>query len=409
MSLGIFALFFSAWTITYFPFFGRSAIAKESGPVNLDKNKKGNNQKPSVVRKTPPPSSEKNQQSPKKPESSKETQNKTAKSVIITDKGKDKVKTTSSKNSIPSQTAAQKKPNSENVQKQPSQRQPASPPESQQPQKPNSENVQKQPSQGQPASPPESQQPQKPNSENVQKQPSQRQPASPPESQQPQKPNSENVQKQPSQRQPASPPESQQPQKPNSENVQNEKEQTNQDPAALVPEITITEGNGEERRNVLDILPEGLKNEVQSKVSEIYQILSEYKYDAESPQRPNPFAPYQDPSQPMEAEKQIHLTPAEMYDLSDMKLIGIKWGKGVGVSKALFRSPDQIVHNLQKNDRIGSNRGIIYQLREDEVVILEPRVDVDQDTYVPVVIPLDRWKSKSLNNKDIPIKNEAGS
>ena len=387
MSLGIFALFFSAWTITYFPFFGRSAIAKESGPVNLIENKKGNapNQKPSVVRTTPPPSSETNQQSSKKPESSKETQNKTAKSVIITDKGKDKVKTTSSKNSIPSQTAAQKKPNSENVQKQPSQGQPASPPESQQPQKPNS-------------------------AENVQKQPSQRQPASPPEESQPQKPNSaENVQKQPSQRQPASPPESQQPQKPNSENVQNEKEQTNQDPAALVPEITITEGNGEERRNVLDILPEGLKNEVQSKVSEIYQILSEYKYDAESPQRPNPFAPYQDPSQPMETEKQIHLTPAEMYDLSDMKLIGIKWGKGIGVSKALFRSPDQIVHNLQKNDRIGSNRGIIYQLREDEVVILEPRVDVDQDTYVPVVIPLDRWKSKSLNNKDIPIKNEAGS
>ena len=147
----------------------------------------------------------------------------------------------------------------------------------------------------------------------------------------------------------------------------------------------------------------GLKNEVKSKVSEIYQILSEYQYDAESPQRPNPFAPYQDPSEVSDVEEeQVPLTPAEMYELSDMKLIGIKWGSGITTSKALFKTPDEVVHVLQKHDRIGSSRGIIYQLREDEVVVLNPRIDVGKDTYEPVVITLDRWKSKAIDPGKIP-------
>ena len=158
-------------------------------------------------------------------------------------------------------------------------------------------------------------------------------------------------------------------------------------------------------KDINALVPSGLKNEVKSKVSEIYQILSEYQYDAESPQRPNPFAPYQDLSESVE-EKQISLTPAEMFELSDMKLIGIKWGSGMTSSKALFKSPDQVVHVLQKHDRIGSSRGIIYQLREDEVVVLNPRIDVDKDTYEPVVITLDRWKSKTLDSNESPITSK---
>lgn len=151
--------------------------------------------------------------------------------------------------------------------------------------------------------------------------------------------------------------------------------------------------------------PDGIKSKIRSRVSYIQQVLSEYHYDPT--QKRNPFVPplsEQPPAlpqrtqevqpQPITMEEEegpapYIPTPSEMYELKDMHLVGITWGKGFGASKAFFRDPSRTIHELQKNDRIGKNKGIIYQIREDEVVILEERIGQEQ-AYVPVIVTLNR-------------------
>ena len=65
----------------------------------------------------------------------------------------------------------------------------------------------------------------------------------------------------------------------------------------------------------------------------------------------------------------IPKTPPEMYDLSEIKLKGIIWN--IKNPKALFELPSGEGHyTLIKGDKIGKN-GLIFEIREDEVVIVE--------------------------------------
>ena len=98
---------------------------------------------------------------------------------------------------------------------------------------------------------------------------------------------------------------------------------------------------------------------------------------------------------------QIILTPAEKHPLKDMKLIGIKWGLGVTAPTAMFRDPEGQIFRLRKNDRIGRSRGIIYLIREDEVVIVQPESSgtAQQDiNYLPIVISLRRVPKAAAGN-----------
>ena len=98
-------------------------------------------------------------------------------------------------------------------------------------------------------------------------------------------------------------------------------------------------------------------------------------------------------------EKVIALTPPEKYALGKMKLVGIKWGIGLTPPTALFRAPDGTLFHLRKNDRIGEARGIVYRIREDEVVIVQPKSGStpDQDTlYTPIIVSLSRHRTKTI-------------
>ncbi len=132
--------------------------------------------------------------------------------------------------------------------------------------------------------------------------------------------------------------------------------------------------------------------DIEHKRMEVYKALSHYQYNSE--ERRDPFVPPK-----MEGIEDVELAvptyPTGKYDLSEIKLKGIKWDSKAGPSKALFETPDKVIHYLQKNDWIGKNRGVIYQLKEDEVVVVEPRLrgsadDKKEDSYVPVIVRLDR-------------------
>ena len=143
--------------------------------------------------------------------------------------------------------------------------------------------------------------------------------------------------------------------------------------------------------------------QINKQVAEIYKLLSNYNYDPSD--RRDPFAPFQIEQEEEEGEENhtrevIPNYPTGKYDLSEIQLVGIKWSSKLGPSKALFKTPDNVIHPLQKNDRIGSNRGVIYQLREDEVVILEPRLGIakkKEDAYVPIIVRLHRWMDQDRN------------
>ena len=157
---------------------------------------------------------------------------------------------------------------------------------------------------------------------------------------------------------------------------------------------------------------------INRRIADIYKVLNSYHYDSNN--RRDPFKAFDVPSDEdsMDSGKTapIPTYPTGQYNLSEIKLVGIKWNSKIGPSKALFKTPDNTLHYLQKNDRIGSNWGVIYRLKEDEVVILEPKkgsADNKESSYVPIIVRLDRWKNKNKGkgqnmepslNKSKPLK-----
>ena len=140
---------------------------------------------------------------------------------------------------------------------------------------------------------------------------------------------------------------------------------------------------------------------ITQKVADIYEMLSNYQYDSED--RRDPFAPFQVEEQPTTVEGVVEedtppTYPTGKYSIEEIKLVGIKWNSKIGPSKALFKTPDQKLHQLQKNDRIGDKRAVIYQLKEDEVIILEPRmanlISKKEKSYTPIILRMARLRSK---------------
>ena len=79
--------------------------------------------------------------------------------------------------------------------------------------------------------------------------------------------------------------------------------------------------------------------------------------------------PFEDPTFNISDESVVPGTPAEMHDLEDIRLKGIKWS--TQNPKALFELPNDEGHyTLTRGDKIGRN-GVIFEIREDEVVIVE--------------------------------------
>ena len=82
--------------------------------------------------------------------------------------------------------------------------------------------------------------------------------------------------------------------------------------------------------------------DINQQVGEIYNKVSNmYQYDPE--ERRDPFVPPK-----MEKVDDVELAiptyPTGKYDLSEIKLKGIKWDSKAGPSKALFETPDKVIH-----------------------------------------------------------------
>ena len=108
--------------------------------------------------------------------------------------------------------------------------------------------------------------------------------------------------------------------------------------------------------------------DVDEALVEVESYMTPFIYDAVG--RRNPF---EDPFRsriPVTVVEEVKTpTPPELYTLHDIKLKGIIW-RTTESPKALVQLPDQAYYTLLRGDKIGKN-GMIFEIREDEIVILE--------------------------------------
>ncbi|MGE0527148.1 MAG: pilus assembly protein PilP [Bdellovibrionales bacterium] len=104
-----------------------------------------------------------------------------------------------------------------------------------------------------------------------------------------------------------------------------------------------------------------------SGIADLEGFLEPFIYDIVN--RRDPFQAYVE-FVPVEDEGPPRaLTPAQRYDLEQLKLVGIMWD--IKDPKAMFMDPDQEVLILGRDESIGNRNGYIAAIREGEVVVVE--------------------------------------
>ena len=144
-----------------------------------------------------------------------------------------------------------------------------------------------------------------------------------------------------------------------------------------------------------------VEDQLPSEVSlEIQSDMAPFIYE-----NPSSRSPFDDPTRKNvsgkvveksgEAQVFIPKTPPEMYELSQIKLKGIIWN--TQNPKALFELPSGEGHyTLIKGDRIGKN-GLIFEIREDEVVIVETFYKGENSQTTERVIKIKKMDRLKLN------------
>jgi type IV pilus assembly protein PilP len=113
------------------------------------------------------------------------------------------------------------------------------------------------------------------------------------------------------------------------------------------------------------------------KVEEAYQSYAKpeatadgYIYDPVG--RRDPFRPYRDNKVgigQLGVQRERPLEALENFDVKALEVVAIIWG--ISRPKALIEDPNKIIHTVVKGMRIGKNDGIVAEIREGEVVIVE--------------------------------------
>lgn len=102
--------------------------------------------------------------------------------------------------------------------------------------------------------------------------------------------------------------------------------------------------------------------------------------------RRNPFQPDLDVVKPAavtaEADEE-KLEPLERFALGELELVAII--SEVAVPKAMFIDPDGFGHVLKEGDRIGRNRGILSDIRDNEVEVTETTGEEQTQTVLRTI------------------------
>jgi type IV pilus assembly protein PilP len=97
-----------------------------------------------------------------------------------------------------------------------------------------------------------------------------------------------------------------------------------------------------------------------------------FSYDPTGLRDPfQPFAPAQ-PNGPVILTPQVVVSddPLQNFELSQLRVVGIIWG--VKKPKAMVRDPSGKLHMVFKDSKMGRYGGFVAEIREGEIVVVEP-------------------------------------
>ena len=171
-------------------------------------------------------------------------------------------------------------------------------------------------------------------------------------------------------------------------------------PDSQAPEAPSPEGipsqnlSNESQDTEADLGPDSdskTTNALNQTLTDLKSFMAPYIYEPSN--RPDPF---EDPTAQLFSDTTplALKTPPEEYSLEQIKLKGIIWD--TKIPRALFKLPNQEdYYTLSRGAKIGKN-GIIFEIREDEVVILETalkkRGSDENQTRIIKILRLDRLK-----------------
>lgn len=104
-----------------------------------------------------------------------------------------------------------------------------------------------------------------------------------------------------------------------------------------------------------------------TELSELEGFLEPFIYDQVN--RRDPFLAYAEYVPTDTAAPARPLSPAQRFDLDQLRLVGIMWD--IKEPKAMFMDPEAEVLVLGRDEGIGNRNGYIAAIREGEVVVVE--------------------------------------
>ncbi len=77
----------------------------------------------------------------------------------------------------------------------------------------------------------------------------------------------------------------------------------------------------------------------------------------------------------VESDPKERLHPVEFESIDDIKLRAILWSQDGVVPRVLLETSDNKTYTLTKNDRIGTEKAIIYRIDQDRIWAMRPFID----------------------------------
>ncbi|MBN2332860.1 MAG: pilus assembly protein PilP [Deltaproteobacteria bacterium] len=125
---------------------------------------------------------------------------------------------------------------------------------------------------------------------------------------------------------------------------------------------------------------------VKEKAATIQELQSPtFVYDSLGKRDPfRPFINFSQIERPIPTKEPS--TPLEKYSLNQFKLVGILLS---GNHYAMVEDPEHISYTISEGDHLGNLSGIIEEIKENEVIIAEPYLDIyDQQQIRKVTLKL---------------------
>lgn len=137
-------------------------------------------------------------------------------------------------------------------------------------------------------------------------------------------------------------------------------------------------------------------NDDGAKVDGLYQTYMKpeatedgYVYDPVG--RRDPFRPFRDTKVgvgQLVVQRERPLEALENFDVKALEVVAIIWG--ITKPKALIQDPNKVIHTVVKGMRIGKNDGVVAEIREGEVVVMELFDQNGKVVKEPFILPIKR-------------------